>query len=139
MRVGVIGCGFFAQNHLNGWRDLAAEGVEIAAVCDIDPDKAEQAAKTFGAPRSYADAATMLASEKLDFVDVVTRMETHLEIVKLAAAKGLDIILQKPIAPDWTAAQEVVDHALDHRLADMRRVRQVEMVHARGVLEPDGP
>ena len=85
MRVGVIGCGFFAQNHLNGWRDLAAEGVEIAAVCDIDASKAEAAAKAFGVPRAYADAATMLAKEKLDFVDIVTRMESHLEMVKLAA------------------------------------------------------
>jgi D-apiose dehydrogenase len=108
MRVGVIGCGFFAQNHLNGWRDLAAEGVEIAAVCDIDPAKAEEAAKAFGVPRFYADAATMLAKEKLDFVDIVTRMESHLAMVKLAAVKGVDIILQKPLAPNWQEAQEVV-------------------------------
>ena len=51
MRVAVIGCGFFAQNHLNGWRDLAAEGVELVAVCEIDPKKAEEAAQTFGVPR----------------------------------------------------------------------------------------
>ena len=80
MRVGVIGCGFFSQNHLNGWRDLAAEGVELVAVCDIDHAKAEEAGKAFGA-KSYADAATMLDQEKLDFVDIVTRMERPLEMV----------------------------------------------------------
>jgi D-apiose dehydrogenase len=111
MRVAVIGCGFFAQNHLNGWRDLAAEGVELVAVCDIDSKKAEEAAKTFGVPNFYADAKAMLDKEKLDFVDIVTQMDTHLEMVKLAAAKGVDIILQKPLAPDWQAAREVVETA----------------------------
>jgi predicted dehydrogenase len=111
MRCAVIGCGFFAQNHLNGWRDLAAEGVELVAVCDIDAKKAEEAAKAFGAPRFYADAGALLAQEQLDFVDIVTRMESHLPLVKLACARGVDIILQKPLAPEWKEAREIVETA----------------------------
>ena len=42
--LGVIGCGFFAQNHLHAWTDLAGKGVEIVAVCDIDEAKARAAA-----------------------------------------------------------------------------------------------
>ena len=138
MRVGIIGCGSFSQNHLNGWRDLASEGVEIAAVCDIDPKKAEEAAKAFGVPRSYADAAAMLAKEKLDFVDIVTRMESHLAMVKLAAAKGVDIILQKPLAPNWKEAQEVVEtaRAAGVRLAIHENFRwQSPMRKLKGVLD----
>ena len=33
IRLGLIGCGFFAQNHLNAWKDLAPEGVDLVAVC----------------------------------------------------------------------------------------------------------
>ena len=102
MRVAIIGCGFFAQNHLNGWRDLAAEGIELVAVCDIDSRKAEAAAKTFGVSRFYTDAHALLRKEQIDFVDIVTRMESHLHMVKLAAAHGVDIILQKPLASDGT-------------------------------------
>lgn len=108
MRLAVIGCGFFAQNHLNGWRDLAAEGVELVAVCDIDAKKAEDAAKTFAVPRFYADAGALLDKEKVDFVDIVTRMETHLQVVKIVAARGVDIILQKPLGSDWDEAREIV-------------------------------
>jgi D-apiose dehydrogenase len=119
MRVAVIGCGFFAQNHLNGWRDLATEGVELVAVCDIDPRKAEAAAKTFGVPRFYTDADSLLGKEQIDFVDIVTRMENHLDMVELAAAHGVDIVLQKPLASDWNEAREVVNvaHKAGVRLA----------------------
>ena len=108
MRCAVIGCGFFAQNHLNGWRQMASEGIELAAVCDIDRSKAEAAASAFGVPRIYQDPEALLTSEKLDFVDIVTRMENHLEPVRLAAARGVDIIVQKPLAPTWADAIQVV-------------------------------
>ncbi len=111
MRVAVIGCGFFAQNHLNGWRDLAAEGVELVAVCDIDAKKAEEAAKTFAVSRFYMDMSALLDQEQVDFVDIVTRMESHLPMVKTAAARGVDIILQKPLGSDWDEAREIVETA----------------------------
>ena len=101
MRGALIGCGFFAQNHLNAWRDMKAEGVELVAVCDIDPAKAEAAAAAFGIPRHYTDAAALFAAEPLDFVDIATRMETHQDLVQLAVAHKVRTIVQKPFAPDW--------------------------------------
>ena len=53
-RIGVLGCGFFAQNHLNAWKDLRTQGVQIVAVCDTDPAKAAKAAQEFGA-EPYTD------------------------------------------------------------------------------------
>lgn len=111
MQVAVVGCGFFAQNHLHGWRDLVAEGVELVAVCDIDAKKAEEAARTFAAPRFYTDAGALLDKEKVDCVDIVTRMENHLHMVEIAAGHGVDIILQKPLASDWNEACKVVEIA----------------------------
>ena len=32
-RIGLIGCGFYAQNHLNAWNDLKSQGAELVAVC----------------------------------------------------------------------------------------------------------
>jgi predicted dehydrogenase len=97
LRVGLIGCGFFAQNHLHAWRDI--EGVELAAVCDLDAAKAKSVAEQFGAPQHYADAKAMLASEKVDFVDIVTTMPTHRPLVELAAAHKIPTIVQKPFGP----------------------------------------
>jgi predicted dehydrogenase len=98
--VAVVGCGFFAQNHLNAWRDLQREGVELIAVCDIDRAKAEAAAKNFNVPKAYTDLDEMLAKEKIGLIDIVTRVETHREQVLKTVAKGIPTIVQKPFGFD---------------------------------------
>ena len=67
-RGGLIGCGFFAVNHMHGWRD--ADGAEIVAICDRDPERLRTVGDQFGMERRYADAAEMMAKEKLDFVEL---------------------------------------------------------------------
>lgn len=66
-RIAVIGCGFYAQNQLASWRDL---GADLVAVCDMDTEKAQAAAATFGT-RPYADPEAMLAKTGPDLVDIV--------------------------------------------------------------------
>lgn len=56
-RLAVIGCGIFAQNHLNAWNE-DVDGVQIAAVFDVDPAKAEATGRRFGMPW-YTDATEM--------------------------------------------------------------------------------
>ena len=111
MRGAVIGCGFFSQNHLNAWRELAEEGVELVAVCDKDRAKAETAAAAFNVPNVYDDAGRMFSTERLDFVDIVTQMDSHLPLVRMAAENGRRIIVQKPLAPTWGEAVEIVRSA----------------------------
>jgi D-apiose dehydrogenase len=97
LRAGLIGCGFFAQNHLHAWRDIAE--VQLAAVCDLDEAEAARAAEQFGVAGRYTDAKAMLASEKLDFVDIVTTMASHRALVELAAEHKVPAIVQKPFGP----------------------------------------
>ena len=86
LRVGVIGCGFFAENHLSGWSSM--DDVVLAAVCDLDIGKAQSAAERHGASATYSDAAEMLDRERLDFVDIATTMESHAKLVGMAAARN---------------------------------------------------
>jgi D-apiose dehydrogenase len=99
---GLIGCGFFSQNHQEAWRRIA--NVEIVAASDLSLERAQAAA-----PHAYTSAKEMLQAEKLDFVDIATRSPTHLELVTLAAEKGVAIICQKPMAPDWETARRMVE------------------------------
>jgi predicted dehydrogenase len=109
--IGVIGCGFFSRNHLNSWKDLAPEGADLVAVCDVDPGKAKAAAEAFGVPHWYADAETMFRERKLGLVDIVTRMNTHREIAELAFRHSVPAIVQKPFAPTWDDCVAIVDGA----------------------------
>lgn len=110
VRIGVIGCGFYAQNHLHAWTDLAGEGAVLAAVCDVDARKAEAAGRAFGVP-FHTDAVAMLDREALDAVDIVTRHDTHRALCELAIGRGVATIVQKPFAPTWEDATAIVEAA----------------------------
>ena len=81
LRGGIIGCGFFAQFHIEAWRRMPE--VELAAAVDPDLERTRKAA-----PRAYATAEEMLDTERLDFVDIATRPDSHAELVRLAASRS---------------------------------------------------
>lgn len=108
-RGGVIGCGFFAQRHLHAWREI--EQASIVAVCDLDAERARAASQLMGGIPFFTSASEMLDRVTVDFVDIVTTMQSHLALVQLTAKRGLPTIVQKPIAPDWRSALAIVVEA----------------------------
>ena len=109
--IGVVGCGFFARNHLHSWKDLAPAGADLVAVCDLDAGKAKAAAEAFRVPHFYTDAETMFREQKLGLVDIVTRMDTHRALAEMAFRHGVPAIVQKPFAPDWRECVAIVEAA----------------------------
>lgn len=105
----LIGCGFFAGNHLNAWAGV--EGAEIVALCDRDADRLAQTSAAFAIERTYADAGEMLRAERLDFVDIATTVPSHRPLVELAAAAGVHMICQKPLANSIADARAMVETA----------------------------
>lgn len=110
-KLGIIGCGFFAQNHLHSWQQLGGQGVEIVAVCDADAQKAQAAAAAFGVSHWYDDAAKMLAEETLDLVDIITQVRSHKPLVEMVVGANIATIVQKPFGNDLRECQEMVDLA----------------------------
>jgi predicted dehydrogenase len=106
LRGGLIGFGFFAINHLHGWRDC--EGAEIVAICDTSAERLKIAGDQFGIAARYNDADSMMKSEKLDFVDIATTAPSHRPLAELAARNGLHVICQKPFAPTLADAKAIV-------------------------------
>ncbi|MCS7315555.1 MAG: Gfo/Idh/MocA family oxidoreductase [Bryobacteraceae bacterium] len=104
LRGALVGCGFFGRIQHEAWGRIPE--VEIVAACDRQLDRARALA-----PRAYCSAAEMLDREELDFLDVATGPETHLELVRMAAQRGLPVICQKPMARDWREAVALVETA----------------------------
>ena len=95
LRGTLIGCGFFARNHMLAWGDI--ESAKIVAVCDTDAVKAQAFAAEFGA-EAYTDAAAMLVAVQPDFTDIATTVASHRPLVTLAAGHSRAVICQKPFA-----------------------------------------
>lgn len=129
-RGALIGCGFFAENHLNAW--TALPDAELVAVCDLDRAKAEAAAATFGIPGVFTDAAQMLESQALDFVDIVTTVPSHRPLVELACRHSRAVICQKPFAETLEDGQAMVAAA---RLHDVALIVHENFCWQRGFIE----
>jgi predicted dehydrogenase len=106
LRVGLIGAGWVTQHHLAAWNKRA--DARVVAVCDPDERSARERATEFGIEHVFGDAREMLASVSLDAVDIASPRETHPDMVRLAAARGVAILCQKPFAPTLAIAEAVV-------------------------------
>jgi len=106
LKFAIFGTGFWARFQLAGWREIG--GTECVAVYNRTVAKAEAFAREFGIPAVYGDPEVLLTNENLDFVDIITDVGTHSQFVHLAAAHGLPVVCQKPMAPDLETARTMV-------------------------------
>jgi D-apiose dehydrogenase len=106
LRFAIFGTGFWSRFQLAAWRELA--GVECVALYNRTRAKAEALAHEFGVPAVYDDPEELLRNERLDFIDVITDVDTHSRFVHMAAARRLPVICQKPMAPTYAEAERMV-------------------------------
>jgi D-apiose dehydrogenase len=74
----------------------------------VDAAKASAFADLHGVANSYPNASAMLATEPLDFIDIIASVEAHAPLVHLAAQHKVPVICQKPMAPSLNEAREMV-------------------------------
>jgi predicted dehydrogenase len=107
VKVAIAGAGMISWHHLIAWRNAGAR-VRVVAVCDPDGAKAERRAQEFGIPRVYSDANALFAGDELDALDVASPRETHAAWVDAAAARGIDVLCQKPLTPTFAESEALV-------------------------------
>jgi predicted dehydrogenase len=93
--------------HLIAWRSLG-ERVRLVAVCDPDAARAARRAEEFSIPNVYRDADAMFAAEAIDALDVASPRQTHAGWVEAAAARGIDVLCQKPLTPTLADSEALV-------------------------------
>jgi len=107
LKVALAGAGMISWFHLTGWKKLGGK-VELVAICDPDAAHAKRRAQEFGIPRTYGERDAMLAAETIAALDVASPRETHADWVEAAAARGIDVICQKPLTPTLAEAEALV-------------------------------
>lgn len=103
-RIAVVGAGYFAAFHLEGWQACGAPAV---ALCDIDPGPAAAQAKRFGIGRSFTDLQALLDEVQPTLVDVVLPPQAQHGVVAAVLARGIPVICQKPFGQHLQQAREL--------------------------------
>ena len=97
VRVAVIGCGVISKLHLRCFAHNPA--AEIAAVCDLRPERAEEAAREFApGARRTASAADVFAAPDVDAVSICTDHASHAPLACAALAAGKHVLCEKSLA-----------------------------------------
>ncbi|TFE23305.1 Gfo/Idh/MocA family protein [Cohnella luojiensis] len=96
IRIGVIGTGSISESHLNAYS--LNPNARIAAICDINEERAGQVAKKYGAEKTYADYRALLSDPDIDAVSVCTWNNTHAPISIAALEAGKHVLVEKPLA-----------------------------------------
>ena len=97
LKVGIIGTGWIAESHAESY--LKMDDVEIVALADLIPGKAEKFAAQYGiqGARFYPDHKSMLEQEALDAVSVCTYNATHCVCTVDSLKAGVNVLLEKPM------------------------------------------
>jgi predicted dehydrogenase len=95
--------------------------VEMTAVCDLWSVHREKAAATnakfYGkAPRTFKDAAELLAASDLDAVIISTPEHSHSPLLKLAAEAGKDVYVEKPMGNVLSEVKAARDTVLQRKI-----------------------
>jgi predicted dehydrogenase len=93
MKIGFIGVGGIAGNYLNSLKKLDQP---VTAFCDVNAERAQQAAQEYGA-KSFTHYRAMLASDRLDAVFVSIPPGAHAGQVEDVARAGVAVFVAKPI------------------------------------------
>lgn len=110
LSIGIIGTGNISRAHLHAYLQFPEE-VQVVALADIEPGKAETARAEFAldGARVYEDATAMLASEHLDLVSIATPPGTHCELSVQALEAGVHVIVEKPMAPSLEECDRMLE------------------------------
>lgn len=111
IQIGIIGCGGIANGkHFPALAKLS-DKCELVAFCDILPERAEKAAKEYGAPgaKVMTDYHDLIAEGVLDAVHVLTPNVSHCEITCTALEAGKHVLCEKPMAATPTDARRMLE------------------------------
>jgi len=106
IRVGVVGVGLQGENHLKVYSVNPA--VEIAAVADVNEARLQEVSAKYPVKAAYTSYLEMLKREDLDLVSVATPDFAHKEPSVEAMERGVNVVVEKPMATSVEDAEEMV-------------------------------
>ena len=108
LRVGVIGVGAMGKNHARLYSELF--GVELIGVSDVNETLVASVARSYGC-KPFADYNDLLG-ENLDALSIAVPTTLHKNVALDAIQRGINVLVEKPIADTVENADEIIKAAL---------------------------
>jgi predicted dehydrogenase len=111
--VAVVGVGVFGRNHARVYQELEQQGeaVRLVGVVDTNLDRADAVAREFGC-RAFGSVEQMLTTHsEIRAASVAAPTLQHLEVARALMQKGVDVLIEKPLAVSLAEADELVQLA----------------------------
>ncbi|THE07405.1 Gfo/Idh/MocA family oxidoreductase [Microbacterium oleivorans] len=117
LNVAVIGAGYWGPNLARNLR--ASREWNLAAICDVDIDRARRVADAVGGAPVTGDVQSILADPLIDAVAIATPARTHHSIAMAALDAGKHVMAEKPLADTPEHGAEMVQRAAERGLVLM--------------------
>lgn len=113
MKYALIGCGRIAVNHMKA---AINNELEIVAVCDVLEEKMEELLAKYGLEKDesikrYTDYKKMVEELQPELASIATESGIHAEIALYCIEKGVNLIIEKPMAMSIEDANKIIDLA----------------------------
>ncbi|KRA25004.1 oxidoreductase [Microbacterium sp. Root61] len=117
LRVAVIGAGYWGPNLARNFR--ASHDWELAAICDLDRERAQRVADGVGGVPVTRSLDDVLSDPSIHAVAIATPARTHHPIALAALQAGKHVMVEKPLADERVRGAEMVELARDRSLVLM--------------------
>lgn len=106
VKLGVIGCGVIAQQHLRAAK--ASPLIDVVAIADVREQVARDTAKTFGVPQVYTSADQLLDDPKIEAVVLALPTAPRTAMGLKAFARGKHLLTEKPVAMNSAEVRQLI-------------------------------
>jgi predicted dehydrogenase len=108
LKAGVIGLGAMGRHHVRIYNDLP--DVDLVAAVDVSQDAINRIADQYKV-NGYSTPNELFRSERLDLVSIVVPTSLHHEVALEALSRGINVLVEKPIASSVIQAEEMINAA----------------------------
>jgi predicted dehydrogenase len=109
LKIAVAGTGYFSQFHYDAWARL--DDARLVGAASLDPASLASIGERFGIGDLFGDVEEMLEATEPDLLDIAAPPNAHEALLEMAAARGVNVICQKPLGGDLGTAKAMVDRA----------------------------
>ncbi|MER3473025.1 MAG: gfo/Idh/MocA family oxidoreductase [Armatimonadota bacterium] len=109
VRIAIAGCGSVSRHYLNDL--MGSAHAQVAAVCDIAIERAQERAKQYQIPQAFGDVDEMLRQCDFDLLVNLTSMQEHYPINLKALQAGKHVLCEKPFATTLDEARTLMETA----------------------------